>query len=103
MESVQRNVGESSVRIMSFQLLHWLILLVNYHYRDIVRGNQCHYEISIVDKLSSAPKVFFSYVRKWKKCCSLVGPLKSRLREIVSGATEMNELLVDAFSIVFIE
>ena len=62
----------------------------DYHYRDFVRGNQCHYEISIV-KLYSAPKLFHSYIRKMKKCCPSVGPLKLRFGEVVSSATEMND------------
>ena len=48
---------------------------VNYHYREFVRGNQCRYGSSIVDKLSSAPKLFHSYVRKRKKGCPSLGPL----------------------------
>ena len=76
---------------------------MNYYYRPFVRGNQCRYEISIVDNLSSSPKVFHSYVRKGKKGCPSVGSLKLRFGEIVSGATDMSELLVEAFSAVFVE
>ena len=50
----------------------------------------------------SAPKLFHSYIRR-KKGCSSIGPLMSEYGRVVSDASDMSELLADAFSAVFVE
>ena len=75
---------------------------VNFQYKDFVKSSQCQCETSLVERLATALKLFYSYIRKGKKGCPSVGPLKSSNGVIVSRALEMNELLVDAFSAVFV-
>ena len=50
----------------------------------------------------SAPKLFHSNVRR-KKCYPSFDSLKSRGGRVVSNASDMRELLTDAFSAGFIE
>ena len=59
------------------------------------------YESSIVGRLVSAPKLFYSYIRR-KTGCPSVGPLRSGNGEVVSTASEMCEMLVTSFSAVFV-
>ena len=68
-----------------------------------MRNKQCIYESSMVESLASAPKLFHSYVRRRKKGCPSVGPLKSSYGRVVSNAADMSELLANAFSAVFVE
>lgn len=63
---------------------------LNHQHRYCNRCNQCQYESSIVGKLAMASKLFYTYIRKRKKSCSL------------AGASEMSELLGDAFLAVFV-
>ena len=49
----------------------------------------------MVERLVSAPKLFQSYIRKRKKGCPSVGPLKSEHGRIVSNAPDMSELLLN--------
>ena len=57
----------------------------------------------MVERLVSAPKLFYSYVRRRKKCCPSVGPLRSSYGKVVSNVADMIELLAYAFSAVFVE
>ena len=57
----------------------------------------------MVEKLVPDPKLFHSYVRRRKKGCQSVGPLKSSYGRVVSNAADMRELLANAFSAVFVE
>ena len=57
---------------------------VNYRYRNFVRNNQYFYESSLVERLVSAPNLFHSYMRKRKKACPSVGPLKTEHGRIMS-------------------
>ena len=68
-----------------------------------MRNMQCIYEGSLIERLASAPKLFHSYVRKRKKGCPFVCPLKSSYGRVVSNAADMSELLANAFSAVFVE
>ena len=68
-----------------------------------MRNNQCIYEGSLVIRSASASKLFHSYVRRRKNGCLSVGSYKSRYGRIVFNATNMSELLVNAFSAVFVE
>ena len=56
---------------------------VNYRYRNFVRNKQYIYECSMVERLVAAPKLFLSYVRRKKKGCPSVGPLKSSYGRVV--------------------
>ena len=76
--------------------------VINYQYRNYVRNRQCQYESSMVDRLASAPKLFHSYIRRRKKGCPSVGPLRTGNGEVKSTASEMRKLLVNYFSAVFV-
>ena len=69
---------------------------MNYSHRNFARNNQFLYESSIVGRLVSAPKLFHSYIRR-KRGCPFIGPLRSEFRRVVSDASDMSELLADAF------
>ena len=68
-----------------------------------MRNNQCLCEGSVVGRLVSAPKLFHSYIRRRKKGCPSIGLLRSEYGRVVTDASDMNELLADAFSAVFPE
>ena len=68
-----------------------------------MRYNWCLYEGSLVERLESAPKLSHSYGRRRKKGCLSVGPLKSNCGMVVSNASDMNELLTEAFYAVFVQ
>ena len=54
---------------------------------------------SMVERLTSADKLFHSYIRY--EDCSSLGPLISEHGRIVSDASDMSNLLADAFSSSF--
>ena len=56
----------------------------------------------MIERLVSASKLFHSYVRR-KKGCPSVSSLKSSDGRDVSNASDMSELLADAFSAAFVE
>ena len=51
----------------------------------------------------SALKLFHSYIRRRKKGFPSIGPLRFEYGKVVSDASDMSELLADAFSAVFVE
>ena len=73
---------------------------VNFQYRNFIKGNHWQYESSMIEKLGSAPKLFQSYIRKRKKDCPSVGPLRLEGGEVVADALQMSEHFVDSFSSV---
>ena len=77
-------------------------LSLNNEYRSYTRDKQCDYEMFIVSSLTTAPKLFHSYIRRKKKGRPPVGPL-SMPHGVISDEGEMSEVFVDYFSSIFVQ
>ena len=75
---------------------------INYLYRNYARHKQCEYERKVAGLLKEAPKVFNSYIRKRKKGCPTVGPLKSANGSVVTTGIEQSNIFAQAFSSVYV-
>ena len=53
------------------------------------------YEHNIIEKLGSASRLTHSYIRKRKKGCSSVDPLRLECEEVVADALQRSEHFVD--------
>ena len=73
----------------------------NRQLRNFSRETQCKHELGLIRRISSAPKLFHSYIRRRKKGRIPVGPLKESGGEVVGDARLMSEVLAESFSLVF--
>ncbi len=76
-------------------------LVTNYQYRNFSISSQINYESSLVDQLTSNPKVFHSYIRRKKVGRPTIGPLKS-LGQVIQDPQSMSELFASSFASVYI-
>ena len=77
-------------------------LNLNNAYRNYARSKQCLHEQKLASLLSTAPKLFHSYLRERKTGCPTVGPLKTSNGSLVQSNLQMSNVFVDAFSAVFV-
>ena len=73
---------------------------LNRVYRSHDRVSQCNYEGNLAKKLPTCPKLFHSYIRRKKKGCSAVGPLKEGGVMLVEPG-EIGESFADYFCDLF--
>ena len=73
---------------------------VNRCFRNYSIEQRVDYETRITSSISSAPKLFHSYIRNKKKSRSAVGPLKIQ-GNLLSHPTVVSEALADYFESVF--
>ena len=50
---------------------------VNYRYKNYSRQKQGEHEMYLINKISSSPKLFHSYIRRRKKGKIMIGPLRT--------------------------
>lgn len=81
----------------------WIFSRLSFEYRNFSRLSQCQYEQELENNFSVAPKMVHSYIRRRKKGCPSVGPLKLPSGEVVAGQRDMSQLFVNSFSSVFVD
>ena len=77
-----------------------IYLAINRSYRAHSRDSQCKYECELAKKLKSSPKLFHSYIRRKKKGCSAVGPLKVG-QDVLVEPGQIAEAFADYFGDLF--
>ena len=75
---------------------------INYQLRNYVNFQRADYEMHLVERLPDCPKLFHSYIRKKKKGCLSVGPLRLDDGELMDNPEGMSEVFADAFSSVYV-
>ena len=86
---LREQFGRDSQNVLC-ALSHFNVL--NHRYRNFSKQKQCDYEVSLIGRISTSPKLFHSYIRRRKKGRSVIGPLKSS-SGVVSDKFQMCELL----------
>ena len=74
---------------------------VNVEYRSFTLRQRWDHEIYLAQSLACSPELFHSYIRRKKRGCCPVGPLKID-GEVVSCPERMAEIFADGFESVFV-
>jgi hypothetical protein len=75
--------------------------VLNHQVRSYVLASRAEYEEGLMNQYRNSPKLFHSYIRRMKKGCLGVGPLRNRAGQLVDDPHEMAELLASSFSGVY--
>ena len=76
---------------------------INYHSRHYVTRSRAEYEQKLVENYAETSKLVHAYIRRKKKGCMSVGPLRLLCGQPVDRPRHVAELLASEFASIFVE